>query len=546
MAFWNSLRDQMLALWNRWTIAQRAGFSVAAFVCVAAVIGTMVWASQPDYVVLVSNLPSSRIAEIAGQLDTEKITYKLNISATSISVASSDLARARMAVGDEIGGGDPKEDEMASWLPRSPEDAAAQRLRDDERRVQKMIEKIREVQSARVSIGRPPESPFAIEQSPVTASVVIEPKTGGRLSGSTAYSILHIVADAVPGLKLDNITLTDANGNQYGKKAGMESELEMQLTYKRMVESSIARSAEQFLERMTGVRAVVNVAADIDFSQKQETRNTYDPDSKVTLEEVISNSKHDGLMVQPAGPTGTATNIPPAAAAANTTAPGATSKTEQIDAKYGVSEIKETLINPRGKLVRLTVAAIVDVQSSGGAAPDPNNPNAAPATQGMTQQELEDLLKSAVGYDVARNDEVRVTLRPLAPEDVEAPIATGFVWEQWQPLVQYTSLGLAALLAFFIGMMLMKRMKPIVITETVGPGIPLADARRLAVLSEQAKANPDVVASILSAWLNEQEQAAPNPAVAAQGREAYRAAAADRSKAPSSGSPQQGEGKRAA
>ncbi len=297
---------------------------------------------------------------------------------------------------------------------------------------------------------------------------------------------------------------------------------------------------------MTGVRAVVNVAADIDFSQKQETRNTYDPDSKVTLEEVISNSKHDGLMVQPTGPTGTATNIPPAAAAANTTAPGATSKTEQIDAKYGVSEIKETLINPRGKLVRLTVAAIVDVQSSGGAAPDPNNPNPAPATQGMTQQELEDLLKSAVGYDVARNDEVRVTLRPLAPDDIETPVATGFVWEQWQPLVQYTSLGLAALLAFFIGMMLMKRMKPIVITETVGPGIPLADARRLAVLSEQAKANPDVVASILSAWLNEQEQAAPSPAVAAQGREAYRAAAADRTKAPSSGATQQGEGKRAA
>ncbi|MFN9721443.1 MAG: hypothetical protein ACK58L_22315, partial [Planctomycetota bacterium] len=80
MAFWNSLKEQMLALWNRWTIAQRVGFSIASLTCLAAVIGTMIWASQPDYVVLVSNLPSSRIAEIAGKLDTEKITYKLNIS----------------------------------------------------------------------------------------------------------------------------------------------------------------------------------------------------------------------------------------------------------------------------------------------------------------------------------------------------------------------------------------------------------------------------------------------------------------------------------
>ncbi|MFN9717438.1 MAG: flagellar M-ring protein FliF C-terminal domain-containing protein, partial [Planctomycetota bacterium] len=330
-------------------------------------------------------------------------------------------------------------------------------------------------------------------------------------------------------------------------KAGIESELETQLNYKRMYESSVARDAERFLERMLGVRAIVSVAAEIDFSQTQETRNTYDPDSKVVLEEMISNSKHDGMMLQPNGPAGTATNIPPAAAAANASAPGASSKTEQIDAKYGVSEKKQILTNPSGKLIRLSVAAIVDVQPSNGAAtPDPNNPNAAPAAQGMTQQELEELLKSAVGYDVARNDEVRVTLRPLAPDDIETPVATGFVWKQWQPLVQYTSLGLAALLAFFIGMMLMKRMKPIVITETVGPGIPLADARRLAVLSEQAKANPDVVASILSAWLNEQDQAGPNPAVAAQGREAYRAAASDRAKTPPSGTSQTMEGKRAA
>ena len=76
-------------------------------------------------------------------------------------------------------------------------------------------------------------------------------------------------------------------------------------------------------------------------------------------------------------------------------------------------------------------------------------------------------------------------------------------------MIQSVSLGLAATLAFLIGMMLMKRMKPIVITETVGPGIPLADARRLAALSEQAKAHPEIVANVLSAWLNEQEPTIP-------------------------------------
>ena len=112
-----------------------------------------------------------------------------------------------------------------------------------------------------------------------------------------------------------------------------------------------------------------------------------------------------------------------------------------------------------------------------------------------------------VGFNIERGDEITVVLAPIAPVEADEIVVPGFAWEQWQPLIQSISLGLAASLAFLIGMLLMKRMKPIVVTETVGPGIPLADARRLASLSEQAKANPDIVANILSVWLNEQEMA---------------------------------------
>jgi flagellar M-ring protein FliF len=525
MAFWNSLREQLLALWSRWTIGQRVGLSAAAIACAAAVIGTLLWASQPDYMILISNYPSSRVAEIAGMLDTEKISYKLNVSGTSISVPSSDLARARMAVGDDLEPDFSGKKPELSFLPGSPEDASTRRLRADEIRIREMIQRNREVRSAIVSIGRPDDSPFVSQQNPVTASVSVElKKQGGRLSNQSADAILNIVANAVPGLKVDNITLTDSAGIQYGKKAHMESELEMQREHKRSVENEIAYRVEQLLQRMSGVRASVNVTAEIDFSSIQEKRNTVDPDSKVTIREKILNSKYDGLVSPPGGLAGSATNIPAGAAAAVSQS-GGTQKTEEIDTESEVSRIVQDIQDPRGKITRLNVAAIVDVQApSTGAAPDPNNPSPAPTVQGISQEELEELVKGAVGYDVARNDEVHVTMRPLVPEAIDVPVAVGFVWEQWQPLVQYTSLGLAALLAFFIGMMLMKRMKPIVITETVGPGIPLADARRLAVLSEQAKSNPDVVASILSAWLNEQEQLTASPAVAAQGRNAYRAA----------------------
>ena len=96
-------------------------------------------------------------------------------------------------------------------------------------------------------------------------------------------------------------------------------------------------------------------------------------------------------------------------------------------------------------------------------------------------------------------------LAALEPFETTEPATPSFVWEKWQPLLQSVSLGLAAMLAFLIGMMLMKRMKPIVIPEATGRGVSLADARRLATISAQAKAHPEVVASILTAWLNEQE-----------------------------------------
>ena len=63
MAFWNTFRDQLLALWGQWSAAQRVGFSGAAFACVAAIAGTMIWAAQPEFVVIASHLTPQKSAE---------------------------------------------------------------------------------------------------------------------------------------------------------------------------------------------------------------------------------------------------------------------------------------------------------------------------------------------------------------------------------------------------------------------------------------------------------------------------------------------------
>lgn len=516
MAFWISLRDQLLALWNRWTIGQRTGFAAAAIACFAAVLGTIIWASQPDYVVIASQLTPSRSAEIVGVLDTEKIGYKLNFSSSAVSVASSDVATARLALKDVMNPEELAESGGDSMFPfPSPRAEEDQRRNALEKRVERSLTQIQGVRAATVSVSRPDQSPFAVDQSPVTAAVVIQPVAGAQISSATAQTIITVVARSVPGLTSDNIVLTDTTGRQFGSHEGIGSELATQLEYRHRLEADLAHHAESLLAAAQGVRAKVRVTAEIDFSKQTRLLNTFDPDAKAKRSEQINTTKQDGGVALPVGVPGTATNVN-IAPDANTKSPSGPGKyqNEQITTEYDSSFVNEQIEKLPGNIQRLTVAAIVDVQPATVTAADQNTPGKTAAAP-FDQQQIENIIKTAVGFDSERNDEVNVILAPLAPETADDPIMTGFVWEQWQPLIQSMSLGLAATLTFLIGAMLIKRMKPIVITETVGPGIPLADARRLAAITEQAKANPEIVANILSAWLSEQEQATSPPSTVA-------------------------------
>ncbi len=505
MAFWITLRDQLLALWNRWTIAQRAGFSAATVACVAAIVGTMIWAAQPDYVVLADKLTLQKSNEIIGILDTEKISYRLNSPGSAVSVPSSDIARARMASASIISPENEPNVAAAGLLPGSPGEEEDRRLAGLEKQIERAIKQIRGIQSATVKVSRPNPSPFVDDQSPVTAAIVIETRGGETISTSIANSIIANVAGSVPGLVPDNIVMTDTNGRQYGGNGGMEAELAHHLNYRQQKEAYFVHRIESHLNRIRGVQASVVVSAEIDFNQRTTTSNKIDASGKAKRTTQLNSVEQKGSRILPVGPAGSASNI---AVAANTQNDSLGSyKVEDINEDFIYPETHEQVNSIGGDILRLSVSAIVDISGAEPATPAPadTNSSATPPAVTLTKEDLENIIKSAIGFSDTREDQIDVTLAALEPIELAEPVIPGFVWEQWQPLLQSVSLGLAAMLAFLISMMLMKRMKPIIISEATGRGIPLADARRLATIAEQAKAHPDVVADILTAWLNERE-----------------------------------------
>ncbi|MCA9012254.1 MAG: flagellar M-ring protein FliF [Planctomycetaceae bacterium] len=518
MAFWITLRDQLIALWNRWTIAQRVGISTAAAACAAAIIGTMIWAAQPDYVVIASQLTPQRATEIAGILDTEKIGYSLNFSGSAVSVASSDVASARMALASILSPENEADVPAAGLFPGSPGEEEDRRRAGLEKQIERAIKRIRGIVSATVKISRPNPSPFITDQTPVTAAVVIEPRAGDTISAGTANSIIAIVAGSVPGLKTDNIVMTDNTGRQYGGHTGTDDLLASQMNFRQQKEAYFVHKIESHLNRIRGVQASVVVAAEIDFNQRTTTSNKIDAEGKAKISNKLNSIEQKGSRLLPIGTAGASSNVPAGAIAQNDGSTGSY-KTEDIDEAFVYPESQEEVKSIGGDILRLSVSAVVDLTNvsppgadtadTAGNAGSAGNTGVTAATS-LTKEDIEKLIKSAMGFDETRNDQVDVTLAALEPIDTGEPATPGFIWEKWQPLLQSVSLGLAATLAFLIGMMLMKRMKPIVITEATGRGIPLADARRLATISEQAKAHPEVVASILTAWLNEQESGSTN------------------------------------
>ncbi len=507
MAFWITLRDQLLVLWNRWTIAQRVGFSSAAVACVAAVVGTMIWAAQPDYVVIAGQLTPQRSTEIAGILDTEQIQYSLNFSGSAVSVASSDVARARMALASILNPENEADVPAAGMFPGSPGEEEDRRRAGLERQIERSIKRIRSIVSATVKVSRPNPSPFVSDQSPVTAAVVIEPRASEVISASTANSIIAIVAGSVPGLTTDNIVMTDTNGRQFGG-VGMEDDLAYQLNYRQQKEAYFVHIIENQLNRIRGVQASVVVAAEIDFTQRTTTSNKIDAEGKAKRISRINTIEQSGSQIRPVGAVGAASNLVPDATALNGNA--GKYKLEDLNEEFAFPETHEQVNSIGGDILRLSVSAVVDLSNAAGAVIDNSDSTAASAAAAaptLTKEDIENLIKRAVCFSETREDKVEVILAPLDPIETYVPAVPGFLWEKWQPLMQSLSLGLAAALAFLIGMLLLRRMKPIVMTEASGPGISLDDARRLAAISEQARAHPDVVANIISAWLSTQQAA---------------------------------------
>jgi flagellar M-ring protein FliF len=300
----------------------------------------------------------------------------------------------------------------------------------------------------RVHLVLPHREPFARDRQDAQASVMLTMAGAQRLDREGVQAILNLVSAAVPGLTPRNIAVVDSRGDllaRAGQPTGQSSEAASADEVRRATELRLSRAVEEMLEHSLGpgrVRAEASVR--MNYDRVNETKESYDPDGQVTRssQTVTSNSK----TTEQNGTVSVQNNLPNADAGAPQGAGTQDGKQEETT-NYEIGKTVRTLIREQPQIDRISLAVMVDGTMEAGKIWQP-----LPADD---LNQIATLVKSAIGYDEKRGDQVNVVSMRFAAADT-GPSDTGGLWgirlekPEVMNLAQTALIGIIGLLALLL------------------------------------------------------------------------------------------------
>lgn len=429
--------QKIFAVWQKVSLIQRAVLTAVSLTFV--IVGGMLvhWARKPDLGMLYQGLVPEEAAKITDKLSEKNVTYELR-GGTSIYVPKDkiyqlrlDMAKDGLPSGEQ--GGYKIFDNEKLGISPFVQNINLKRALEEE--LSKSIQMIEGVGRSRVHIVSAEQKLFASQASPTSASIVLQIKSGYKLSGANIAAITHLVAGSVEGLKVENVTVIDSQGRLLSGESDhtVAKGANTVQDYRERVEQNLASKIEDMLATVLGPgRATVKVSAVIDMTSVNFTTETYDPTKKVaTKEEIKSNSE--------TGPSSTTGKSEQAV-------PGGTKKDENTLTEYVVGKTIEQKIVLPGEIKSLKVAAVVDLTPA--AAADANAAKQAGTGKVMAVEDVEKLIRNALG--LGKEDPLTVVeakFYRLAEPIIEEKESN---WPRYIAIARQASLGLMAVCALLV------------------------------------------------------------------------------------------------
>lgn len=406
-------REQAERLWNgllQLGSRRLAALALIGVTVIASVGFSAYYLSRPNFEVMYTGLDSQDVSRAGLALAEAGIPFDVNAEGTAIMVQYGQTARARMLLAEK---GLPRSetagyelfDHMGS-LGLTSFMQEVTRVRVLEGEIARTIQSMEGIRAARVHIVMPDAGSFRRAQQPPSASVVL--RTEGGAEFQSAQAIRHLVAAAVPGLTVDQVTILSSDGTLLasgddsasaapGKLVGLEKTLSAE------VQDNIRKTLAPYL----GIdNFQVSVAARLNTDKKQINETIFDPESRA--ERSVRIVKETGTTQNSAGrvPVSVEQNLPE-----NQKGPqGGEQSTQESERKEELTNFEMnsktiSTVSEGYSIENLSVAVVLNRDRLAELA----GKEAKPEDIAAQTQEIEQLVASAAGLNEARGDKIKVT-----------------------------------------------------------------------------------------------------------------------------------------
>jgi flagellar M-ring protein FliF len=213
-------------------------------------------------------------------------------------------------------------------------------------------------------------------------------------------------------------------------------------------------------------KARVNVTADLDMAHVTMQKETFDPDGQVVRSESTTDENSKENQSEESGQTSANAKIPGGPAIDGSSGNSTASGRQESTTNYEISKTTRTEVQEPGQVKKISVAVAVD----GATAPAGKNgkPGAYTPRSAEEMQRIEQLVRTAVGFDQQRGDQVTVVnVRFATAEDPDGvSAASPLMGFDKNDIMRAAELGVLAIVAI---LMMLFIVRPL-LRGAVGPG----------------------------------------------------------------------------
>ncbi len=493
--------------------------------------------TTPQMTTLFTDLSLEDSSAIIKDLERRAIPYELRNDGAVILVPKDKVTRLRMNLAE---GGLPKGGgvgyeifDKSDALGTTSFVQNINHLRALEGELSRTIQAIDRIQAARVHLVLPERPLFSRETPEASASIVV--RVRGSLEQQQIRAIRHLVASAVSGLKPQRVSIVDENGQLLADGEAGDNENVVGDERRAAYEKRLRGEVEAIVSSVVGAgRARVQLSADFDYNKITQTSDSFDPEGRVlrssqTREESSSTAENNGQV--------TVNNELPGNQRQDNANPGRdqSTKTEETN-NYEISHTTKTEVTEAGRVNRVSVAVLVDGNYA-------KNEKGEIVYKERSKEELDriaTLVRSAIGFDQKRGDQVEVVNLKFAEAPAVAPLneptgLLGMLQFTKDDVMYIIELGVMMLLSLVVLFMVIRPLVRRILASEVVPPAPEAElpalpdasiqnllpasnapnlidvaqvqgqlhAQTMHRVGELAERNPNETVSIVRQWLTE-------------------------------------------